>query len=99
VGEAAAMGGWRELGWTCAVILACAEYSWLAVVKKVVPPIPTFLWPLHALLFPAAVLAMLAVPALVIALVYNVVRRRHITALDVAVTVICVSLTLLVLRW
>jgi len=50
---------WRKLAWTCAIILAAAEYSWLSVINQVVPPIPKFMAPVVALLFPAAVFAML----------------------------------------
>ncbi len=92
------MSGWRKLGWTCAAVFAAAEYSWLSVVDKV-PPLPRIMWPLQAVLFPAAVLAMLGTITFVVALAYNAVKRRPTSAVDYLAAVLCASLMIVILRW
>jgi len=94
-----AMESWRRVGWACAVILGCAEYSWLATVDKVVPPLPQFLWPVQALLFPATVLAMAGAAAFLAALIYALARRRPTSAADFVALGICVVSGILILRW
>ena len=93
------MSRWRKLGWTCAAVLAPAEYSWLSVVDKVVPPLPRFTWPLQAVLFPAAVLAMLGTITFVVALAYNAAKRRATSPADYLAAVLCASLMIVILRW
>jgi hypothetical protein len=91
--------GWRRLGWTCAAVLAAAEYSWLSVVDQVVPPVPRFLWPLQAALFPAAVLGMLGTVAFVAALAYTAARRRPTSPADYLAAALCIGLMVVILRW
>lgn len=93
------MAHWRKLGWACVVILAAAEYSWLAVVNASVPPVPRFLWPLQAVLFPAAVLAMIGTGTFVVALGANALRSGPIRLGDYVAALLCVGLTVAVLRW
>ena len=90
---------WRKLGWTCVAVLAAAEYSWLSVVNKVVPPLPQFMWPLQAVLFPAAVLAMLGTITFVVALAYSAAKRRPTSPVDYLAAVLCASLMIVILRW
>jgi hypothetical protein len=90
---------WRKMAWTCAVVLAAAEYSWLSVVGQTVPPLPRFLWPVQALLFPAAVVAMLGTVTYVGLLLYSLARRRAVGAADYVAALLCVGLTAVVLRW
>lgn len=93
------MSAWRKLGWTCAIVLAAAEYSWLSVVDQVVPPIPKFMAPVEALLFPAAVFAMLGTVTFVAVLGYNLAQRRPTRPDDYLAALLCVSLMAIVLRW
>ena len=93
------MSGWRKLGWACAAVLAAAEYSWLSVVDTAVPPLPRFMWPLQAVLFPAAVFAMLGTITLVVALAYHAVKRRPTSPVDYLAAVLCASLMVVILRW
>ena len=93
------MSGWRKLGWACAAILAAAEYSWLSVVDKIVPPLPRFMWPVQAALFPAAVLAMLGTITFVAALAYNAAKRRPTSPVDHLAALLCAGLLIVILRW
>ena len=90
---------WRKLGWTCVAVLAAAEYSWLSVVDKIVPPLPRFMWPVQAALFPAAVLAMLGTITFVVALAYSAAKRRPTSPVDYLAAVLCASLMIVILRW
>ncbi len=94
-----AMERWRRVGWVCAAILSCAEYSWLATIDKVVPPVPQFLSPVQALLFPATVLAMVGAAAFLAALIYALARRQPTSAADFVALAICVASGILILRW
>ena len=93
------MSRWRKLGWTCAAVLAPAEYSWLSVVDKVVPPLPRFMRPIQAVLFPAAVFAMLGTITFVVALAYHAVKRRPTSPVDYLAAILCASLMVVILRW
>jgi len=93
------ISGWRKFGWTCVAVLAAAEYSWLSVVNKVVPPLPQFMWPLQAVLFPAAVLAMLGTITFVAALAYNAAKRRPTSPVDHLAALLCAGLLIVILRW
>src|SRR6266851_4244882 len=93
------MSRWRRLGWTCAAVLAAAEYSWLSVVNQVVPPLPRFMVGVQALLFPAAVFAMLGTVAFVAALACTAARRRPTKPADYLAATLCVSLMGVILRW
>ena len=93
------ISGWRKLGWACAAVLAAAEYSWLSVVDKVVPPLPRFMRPIQAVLFPAAVFAMLGTITFVVALAYHAVKRRPTSPVDYLAAILCASLMVVILRW
>ena len=93
------MSGWSKLGWTCAVVLAAAEYSWLSVVARTVPPLPRFLVMVQAMLFPAAVFAMLGTVAFTAALAYNAAKRRPTSPADYLAALLCVGLMVVILRW
>ena len=90
------MAGWRRLGWPCAVVLIYAEYVWLSMIDRV---LPAFSIGLEPLVFPAVVLAMPGGAVFVGALLYNLARRRPIRPADVAAAVICIALTVVILRW
>jgi hypothetical protein len=94
-----AMSGWRRLGWICAAVLAAAEYSWLSVVDRAVPPLPQFMVGVQALLFPAAVFAMLGAVTFVAALVYMAARRRPTSPADYLAATLGVGLMVVILRW
>jgi len=93
------MSRWRKVGWACAAVLAAAEYSWLSVVDKVVPPLPRFMRPIQAVLFPAAVFAMLGTITFVVALAYHAVKRRPTSPVDYLAAILCASLMVVILRW
>src|SRR5207244_2786672 len=43
------VSGWSKVGWICAAVPA--EYSWLSVVDRAVPPLPEFMEGVQAMLF------------------------------------------------
>ena len=93
------MARWRRLGCACAAVLAAAEYSWLSVIDQAVPPLPHFLWPVQALLFSAAVAAMLGTITFVVLLLYALARGRPTRPDDYVVAVLCIGLMVAVLHW
>jgi hypothetical protein len=70
-----------------------------SLVDKVVPPLPRFMWPIQAVLFPAAVFAMLGTITFVVALAYHAVKRRPTSPVDYLAAVLCASQMVVILRW
>jgi len=57
------------------------------------------MWPLQAVLFPAAVLAMLGTITFVAALAYNAAKRRPTSPVDYLAALLCAGLIIVILRW